>query len=139
MCKRGVFYPRKSKRGVDRINRSKLTLSQIVSDVCKAFDVDELVIRSKNRKKELVLYRQIYIYVAVQKTDYCFEQIGNEVCLINHTTIIHHIEKVSDFLKYQDPVFMPKWNEYLERSELFSEGDFKYHIMEIIKDTSYEE
>lgn len=102
-----------------------MTLPQIVSDICKVFNVGEDLIRSSCRKKELVLYRQIYIYVTVQKTNFNFNDIGDEICRTDHATIIHHIEKVSNFLKYQDPMFTDQWNKYLKQSELFSKKDFE--------------
>lgn len=104
--------------------RNNLTLDEILKDVCNAMDCDIKKVKSKNRKHENVICRQIYCYIAKLKTHHGFREIGEIIGSRDHTTVIHGKDAVIGYLKISDPKFMPDWDKYLDNSKLFTETDF---------------
>ncbi|MFA5261221.1 MAG: chromosomal replication initiator protein DnaA [Candidatus Omnitrophota bacterium] len=77
----------------------KIDTAEIVSSVCKYFSVTHEEIISGRRKKELVLPRQIAIYLIREQTTKSLPEIGKIMGGKDHTTIMHAEKKISELLK----------------------------------------
>ena len=87
----------------------------IILDATKeqfGFSIDEL--RSKSRRRPLVIARQMAMYVTRQLTDLSFPMIAREFGGRDHTTVMHACDKVSALMK--------------ERSQIYN------HVMSLEKD-----
>ena len=80
-------------------SNKKIDTAQIISEVCKYFAVTKEEIMSGRRKKELVLPRQIAIYLIREQTTKSLPEIGKIMGGKDHTTIMHSEKKISDLLE----------------------------------------
>ena len=75
------------------------TPSLIISQVCKFYNVDEIILRGSQRTKNVAEARQIAMYLIRKLTDLSLPDIGQEFAK-DHTTVLHSIRKVeSDLAK----------------------------------------
>lgn len=72
----------------------KVTPEIIINEVAKYFGVDVESINSNSRKKEIVIPRQIAMYLCREKTDTALAEIGKIMGDRDHTTVIHGHDKV---------------------------------------------
>lgn len=71
------------------------TIQQVVSDYYK---VDITALKSKRRTKDIVLPRQIAMYLCRELTDLSLPQIGELFGGRDHTTVLHAYEKIEETL-----------------------------------------
>lgn len=76
-----------------------VTIDQIQRAVCAYYDIDEAQIRGKTRQKEVVLARQISMYLAKELTNYSLKTIGLHFGGRDHSTVIHAYQTIEDGLK----------------------------------------
>ena len=74
------------------------TPSLIISQVCKFYSVDEVVLRGTKKNKGTAEARQIAMYLIRQMTNLSFPDIGQEFSR-DHSTVIYSIQKVEAALK----------------------------------------
>ena len=77
------------------------TPSLIISQVCKFYNVDEIILRGSQRTKNVAEARQIAMYLIRKLTNLSLPDIGQEFAK-DHTTVLHSIRKVEDELKKGD-------------------------------------
>lgn len=70
----------------------------IEHDVCEFFEQDIERIRSKSRKRQYVLPRQVIMYLRAHYTDTTLTQIGKDYSARDHTTVVHSRDTIIDFL-----------------------------------------
>lgn len=87
---------------VDQTEEKIITVDTIIEEVSHYFSVSKKDILGKKRVKEIVIPRQIAMYLSREFTNLSFPKIGEQFGNKNHTTIIHAYEKISDSLK-KDP------------------------------------
>ncbi len=78
--------------------QTNISIDNITRIVCKEFDVDENKVREKNRKKEVVLARQVAMYLSKKLTKSSLKTIGLHFGGRDHSTVIHaynNIEKLT--------------------------------------------
>ncbi len=80
-------------------SNKKLDTAEIITAVCKYYSVTKEEIISGRRKKELVLPRQIAIYLIREQTTKSLPEIGKIMGGKDHTTIMHSEKKIADLLK----------------------------------------
>ncbi len=80
-------------------SNKKLDTAEIITTVCKYFSVTKEEIISGKRKKELVLPRQIAIYLIREQTNKSLPEIGKIMGGKDHTTIMHAEKKIADLIK----------------------------------------
>lgn len=102
-----------------------LSLEVLLTDVCVALGMPLHEVVGKNRKREVVICRHIFCYVAYLKTPNSLKTIGELLGNRDHTTVINAREVVKDLMQTEDEKFMAAWNRYLERSTLFTQNDFR--------------
>jgi chromosomal replication initiator protein len=73
--------------------------AEIISSVSKYYGIAKEDILGKNRKKELILPRQISIYLIREMTNKSLPEIGKIMGGKDHTTIMHSQKRIEGFLK----------------------------------------
>ncbi|WP_029323703.1 chromosomal replication initiator protein DnaA [Butyrivibrio sp. AE3004] len=79
-----------------------ITIPLIITTVCEQYNVRQEDIASKKRNKEIVLPRQIVMYLARELTDAPLEEIGKALGKKDHTTVMSGISKIKDLLEIDD-------------------------------------
>ena len=74
------------------------TPSLIISQVCKFYNVDEIVLRGSLRNKGTAEARQVAMYLVRKLTNLSLPDIGMQFAR-DHTTVLHSINKVETELK----------------------------------------
>jgi len=74
------------------------TPSLIISQVCKFYHIDEIVLRGTLKNKGTAEARQMAMYLIRQMTNLSLPDIGREFSR-DHSTVLHSIRKVEDALK----------------------------------------
>ena len=81
------------KRAV-RYENKPITVEQVVDKVCQHYDTDIRAISSKSRKREVVIVRQVAMFLAKKLTDSSNSVIGQYVGHRDHATVIHACKAV---------------------------------------------
>ena len=87
-----------------KVDNMPLTVDDVLETVCRFFDVTPNAVKGPSRKKELVLPRQIVMYLADKYTNIPAARIGKLVGGRDHSTVLHSINKVRE-RKENDKVF----------------------------------
>jgi len=69
-------------------------IEQIKRIICKRYGISKEAIESNCRKKDIVMPRQIAMYLARKNTTYSFPEIGRRLGGRDHTTIIFAVRKI---------------------------------------------
>jgi hypothetical protein len=86
------------------------TPEQVFDSVCRLTGAKPADIRSKSRRREHATVRQVYCYMAKEKTKATLQEIGN-VAGIDHTTVIHSCRRVRESIAANDWVVMPVYEK----------------------------
>lgn len=87
-----------------KVDNMPLTVDDVLETVCRFFDVTPNAVKGPSRKKELVMPRQIVMYLADKYTNIPAARIGKLVGGRDHSTVLHSINKVRE-MKENDKVF----------------------------------
>ncbi len=93
----------------DFINKGtseKNDITKIQKVVANYFGIAVEDLKSKKRNKEIILPRQIAMYLARQHTDESFPKIGSEFGGKDHSTVIHSCDKIEQELKKNKEIKM---------------------------------
>jgi len=74
--------------------RRQITPARIVEVVAKFYSCSEKEMRGRGRSKDIVVPRQVAMYIIRHETDRSLADIGTELGGRDHTTVIHGTEKV---------------------------------------------
>ena len=77
------------------------TPSLIISQVCKFYNVDEVILRSTKKSKGVAEPRQVAMYLIRKLTNLSLPDIGKEFNR-DHTTVIYAVDKIANALKSND-------------------------------------
>ncbi len=77
------------------------TPALIISQVCKFYSVDEVVLRGNKKSKGIAEARQVAMYLTRKLTNLSLPDIGKEFGK-DHSTVLYNIRKVEDLLKSGD-------------------------------------
>lgn len=80
---------KKTVREVSTQKQVNISIDYITKIVCDYFKVEENKVREKNRRKEVVLARQVAMYLSKQLTKYSLKTIGLHFGGRDHSTVIH--------------------------------------------------
>ena len=86
------------KRAV-KVDDKPLTVDEIVETVCNHFNVSPSAVGGKSRKRDLVVARQVSMYLAHKYTKMPASRIGKLVGNRDHSTVIHSCSQVETRLK----------------------------------------
>lgn len=90
------------KQTVREISTNKqvnISIDYITKIVCEYFKVDENKVREKNRRKEVVLARQVAMFLSKQLTKSSLKTIGLHFGGRDHSTVIHAQTSIDDMIK----------------------------------------
>ena len=86
------------KRSV-KMDNNPLTIDDILNKVCSHFRVSIEEVSGKSRKHNLVVARQVSMYLAQKHTKMPASRIGKLIAGRDHSTVIHSCEKVEERMK----------------------------------------
>jgi len=76
-------------------NEPEYSVDFIVRTVCEYFGIKENVLNSKSRTKDIVLARQLSMYLSKQFTDLPYKVIGEQIGGRDHSTVLHACKAVA--------------------------------------------
>ena len=86
------------KRAV-KIDDKPLTIDDIIETVCQHFNVTTAAVSSRSRRRELVVARQVSMYLAQKYTKMPTSRIGKLIGGRDHSTVIHSCTQVEQRMK----------------------------------------
>ena len=81
-----------------RIENKPITIEGIIAKVCEYYKMDESVLHTKSRKREIVQVRQVAMYLAKKHTDVSASKIGHLIGNRDHATVLHACKIVKDLI-----------------------------------------
>ena len=87
------------KRAV-KVDNHPLTIDDIIEKVCNHYNVTANEVNSKSRKRELVVARQVSMYLAQKYTKMPTSRIGKLIGGRDHSTVLHSCTQVSEHRKF---------------------------------------
>ena len=79
--------------------RAAITPDRVISEVTKQFKVSLTELRGRGRSKEIVLPRQIAMFVLREETGTSLVEIGNLLGGRDHSTVMHGVDKIEKALE----------------------------------------
>jgi chromosomal replication initiator protein len=79
-----------------RLDRKQLNIKQIQEMVCRYFNLDQALIQSLSRKREIVQARQITMFLAKKYTEASYAHIGKVVGGKDHATVLYACNTIRD-------------------------------------------
>ena len=84
-----------------RAERAKhITMDQIIETACEHYNIRQEDVYGKSRKANIVLVRQVSMYLAQHYTKLTTCKIGTLVGNRNHATVIHSVKTIENRLKF---------------------------------------
>ena len=80
-------------------SRASVSNNDVLDAVCAYFHVSEKDLAGRQRKREIVLPRQIAMFLMREATDNSLVDIGRALGGRDHTTVLHGIEKIEQLLE----------------------------------------
>ncbi|MBE3594875.1 MAG: chromosomal replication initiator protein DnaA [Candidatus Carbobacillus altaicus] len=102
-------------------NHKQLTVFDILKTVADHFSIRIEDLKGKKRQRDIVLPRQIAMYLTRELTSLSLPKIGQEFGGRDHTTVIHACDKIQKALS-DDPKLKQTIAELKERLSLFTSG-----------------
>jgi chromosomal replication initiator protein len=79
--------------------RTPITIEKIQNVVCDYFNIPIDLLRAKTRRQEVVIARQIAMYIAKETTNSSLKTIGMHFGGRDHSTVIHACQAVEELVK----------------------------------------
>jgi len=89
---------------LDSVKRKEVTVEEIIKKVASRCGVKVADIKSQKKNKELIIPRQIIMYLARQLTDRSFPDIGAKIGGRDHSTIIYGNNKIRALIKRDEKI-----------------------------------
>lgn len=99
--------------------KSPLTVEEIQKLTAEFFDIPTDLLRAKTRKQEVVIARQVAMYLAKELTSCSLKTIGLNFGGRDHSTVIHAYQTVEEQLKI-DPKFRSSIEQLKRKIEIYS-------------------
>lgn len=94
--------------------QGNITIEAIQKIVADNYNLSFTDLKGKKRTKNVMLPRQIAMYIARELTEYSTTELGAEFGGRDHTTVMHSCQKIDDLLK-SDPVLSSTLNALVNR------------------------
>ena len=92
------------KKAVRIIENKPLDIDTIINKVCEHYKLDESVLHSKSRKREVVQIRQMAMFLAKKHTDISASKIGHLIGNRDHATVLHACKIMKDLVEVNKEV-----------------------------------
>ena len=79
--------------------KENISIEIIQKVVAEAYGISWIDLKGKKRTKNIVLPRQLAMYIAKEMTEYSTTEIGSEFGGRDHTTVMHSLDKIKDSIK----------------------------------------
>jgi chromosomal replication initiator protein len=79
--------------------RKRITPRELVKEVCKDFNISVRDVRGKRRTAEIVVPRQVCMYLLRKELEMPLEKVAHEVNRKDHTTVLHAIDRVEEMME----------------------------------------
>ena len=79
--------------------KKKITPALVIDTVEKFFNLKENDLKSKSRSQNIAFPRQIAMYILKEYTELSLKQIGSYFGGLDHTTVLHGINKIKNNLE----------------------------------------
>jgi len=87
------------KKAVRIIENKPITIEEIIAKVCEHYKMDESVLHTKSRKREIVQVRQVAMFLAKKHTDISTSKIGHLIGNRVHATVLHACKIMKDLVE----------------------------------------
>jgi len=104
-------------RDIIKRKNTNLNIETIQRIVCEYFNIKEDLIRAKTRKKEIVIARQVSMYLSKELTNFALKTIGLHFGGRDHTTVIHACQTIEKRIG-KDKSFSTELDEIKRKIEL---------------------
>lgn len=101
-------------KGLRHDSKPAISVATIQKQVAEYYNITQSDILGKKRVKQIVVPRQIAMYLSRELTDFSLPKIGNEFGGKDHTTVLHAIDKIEAALK-TDPQLQDDIHKLKER------------------------
>ncbi len=91
-------------KGQTMTARRKMSPKQVISEIARYYGVSMEDILGKKRSREIVMPRQISMYILRSEFDLSFPQIGSHLGGRDHTTIMYGYEKIEALVSKKDTI-----------------------------------
>jgi chromosomal replication initiator protein len=89
---------KKTVREISTSRETNISIDYITKVVCESFGVEENKVREKNRKKEVVMARQVAMYLSKKLTRSSLKTIGLHFGGRDHSTVIHAFNSIDNLI-----------------------------------------
>ena len=103
-------------RDIIKRKNTNLSIETIQRKTCEHFEIKEDLIRSKTRKQEIVLARQVAMYICKTMTNFALKTIGLHFGGRDHSTVIHAYQTIEAKIK-QNQIFSDEIEEIKRKIE----------------------
>jgi chromosomal replication initiator protein len=103
---------------IHKMNKNK-ELTEILQRVCDSSGIMPHDIISKNRKREIVIARQLFCYITIKYFNYTLVQVGRFLNR-HHSTVIHSVNAYTDYLQMK---YKKETTIYEDAKNILSIGD----------------
>lgn len=79
-----------------KMEEKKITIEKIQDVVGSYYNIQQEMIQSKSRKREIVQARQVSMFLSKKYTDSSYSHIGNMIGKRDHATVLHACKAVQD-------------------------------------------
>ena len=80
-------------------SKKSVSVNEIVKSICEYYQIEESLIYSKTRRKDVVYPRQVIMYILREEYNISYPSIGDKLGGRDHTTVIHSYEKIKKEIK----------------------------------------
>lgn len=84
------------------LTQQRATPAEVIAAVCRYYRIAPEILKGKQRDKEIVLPRQVAMYLLRTETDASLPQIGEELGGRDHSTILHGCSKIANDMQVDD-------------------------------------
>jgi chromosomal replication initiator protein len=81
-----------------RLEKKQITIQRIQEIACKYFNMEQSLILTSSRKREIVQVRQIIMYLSKKYTDNSLSHIGKVIGKKDHSTVLHACKTIKGLI-----------------------------------------
>ena len=103
------------KRFIKNYIRPKNTASceSVIESVCSFYDIQKNILSTKTRKREIVLARQVIMFIFREHLNLSYSLIGKNFGNRDHTTVMHACEKIQKTLQ-ENSIFQREYDKLVK-------------------------